>query len=216
MSMSIKPPPPDIVIGRLPIYLRALDSIAKEGAELTSSYELGERLGISSAQIRKDLAWFGDFGKQGTGYQIQYLMEQLRHILKLHREWDVVIIGAGHMGQALANYRGFGEHGFRIMGIFDSDPNKIGMYLNNLTVQDTRLAADFVRQQRIKMAMLAIPAEVAQNIADQLVAAGVQAILNYAPINLNVPPQVQVQNIDPVGKLQHMTYYINEEPLNGK
>jgi redox-sensing transcriptional repressor len=143
-------------------------------------------------------------------------MEQLRHILKLHREWDVVIIGAGHMGQALANYRGFGEHGFRIMGIFDSDPNKIGMYLNNLTVQDTRLAADFVRQQRIKMAMLAIPAEVAQNIADQLVAAGVQAILNYAPINLNVPPQVQVQNIDPVGKLQHMTYYINEEPLNGK
>lgn len=213
--MSVKPPPPDIVIGRLPIYLRALDSIAKEGSELTSSYELGERLGISSAQIRKDLAWFGDFGKQGTGYQISYLMDQLRHILKLNREWDVVIIGAGHMGQALANYRGFGEHGFKIVGIFDSDPNKIGNYLNTVTVQDTRLAADFVRQHKVRLAMLAIPAEAAQTMAEQLVAAGVQSILNYAPINLNLPPHVQIQNIDPVGKLQHMTYYIKEEPLNG-
>lgn len=207
--MTMKPPPPDIVIGRLPIYLRALDAMAKENQEVTSSYELGERLGISSAQIRKDLSHFGDFGKQGTGYQISYLVEQLRHILKVNREWNVVIVGAGHVGQALANYRGFAEHGFQIVGIFDHDPAKIGMRIADHIIQDSSLAPKVVRETGAKLAMLATPADAAQATAEMLIEAGIGAILNYAPINLNVPDHVQVQNIDPISKLQHMTYYLD-------
>lgn len=209
--MSQKAPPPDIVISRLPIYLRVLEAIAKENREVTSSYELGERLGMSSAQIRKDLAHFGDFGKQGTGYQISFLSQQLRHILQLNREWPVVVIGAGHMGQALANYRGFGEHRFKIAGIFDSDPQKVGLVVAGQAVQALTELGAFISGTGVKIAMLAVPAEAAQSITDSLVEAGVQAILNYAPINLNVPSGVQVQYIDPIGKLQHMTYYLRTE-----
>jgi redox-sensing transcriptional repressor len=210
-TMSQKAPPPDIVISRLPIYLRVLESIAKENRDVTSSYELGERLGMSSAQIRKDLAHFGDFGKQGTGYQISFLSQQLRHILRLNQEWPVVLIGAGHMGQALANYRGFAEHRFKVVGIFDSDPAKQGLFLAGLTVQAISHLQTFIRGAGVKIAMLAVPAEAAQAITDLLTTAGIQAILNYAPLNLNVPPGVQVQYIDPIGKLQHMTYYLQTD-----
>ena len=207
--MSVKPPPPDIVIGRLPIYLRALDSLAKENNDITSSYELGERLGISSAQIRKDLSHFGDFGKQGTGYNISFLIDQLRDILKVNREWHVVILGAGHVGLALANYHDFTNHGFKLVGIFDNDSEKIRHAAGNLTIKDTKLAPDVIRQHDVKIAMIATPGAVAQDIADMLVGAGVQSILCYAPTTLIVPEDVHIQYIDPVTKLQHMTYYIN-------
>jgi redox-sensing transcriptional repressor len=202
---------PDIVIGRLPVYLRTLKLLAAEGHEVASSQELGERLGISSAQIRKDLSHFGDFGKQGTGYQISYLIEQLRQILQVNREWGVIIVGAGHVGQALANYRDFPDHGFKIVAIFDSDPAKIGMKISDLVIQDVNDVPVVLREHHIKIAMLATPAEAAQEIVNMLVGYGVQSILNYAPINLSVPDGVQVQYIDPVGKLQHMTYYIRED-----
>jgi redox-sensing transcriptional repressor len=208
--MGNKQSPPDIVIGRLPIYLRALDILAKENQVVTSSYELGERLGISSAQIRKDLSHFGDFGKQGTGYQISYLIEQLRQILQINREWGVIIVGAGHVGQALANYRDFPDHGFKIIAIFDNDPAKIGTKIHDMTIQDMNSVPAVLREYNIKIAMLATPAEAAQEIVNMLVAHGVQSILNYAPINLTVPEGVQVQYIDPVGKLQHMAYYIRD------
>src|SRR3990172_1747163 len=120
---------PDIVIGRLPIYLRALTRLAQEGHEVTSSHELGQRLGISSAQIRKDLSHFGGFGKQGTGYQISYLIDQLKQVLKVDREWDVALVGAGDLGHAVANYRGFADRGFRIVCVFDNDPQKIGQLI---------------------------------------------------------------------------------------
>lgn len=209
--MSMKPPPPDIVIGRLPIYLRALETLAQEGQEVTSSYELGERLGVSSAQIRKDLALFGDFGKQGTGYLVNYLLEQLRHILNLDREWQVVVIGAGHVGGALVNYPGFAENGFKISALFDADPQKVGKTEAGYTIRHVDEAADYIQQNRIKIAMIATPANAAQDIVDQLISAGIQCILSYAPTTLMLPEGVYVQYIDPVSKLQQMAYYINDD-----
>jgi redox-sensing transcriptional repressor len=199
---------PDIVIGRLPIYLRELSLLHEEGQEVTSSHELGERLGISSAQIRKDLSWFGPFGKQGTGYHISFLEEQLRKILQLDREWPVAIAGAGDLGRALARYGGFSHRGFRITRIFDNDIAKIGSYVGNLQVLSMDIMQDEIKSQGIKMAMVAVPASACQTVTDQLVEAGVRAILNYAPITISVPEDVRVQYIDPAAHLQHMTYYV--------
>lgn len=199
---------PDIVISRLPIYLRALTRMNGEGHEITSSHELGERLGISSAQIRKDLSHFGEFGKQGTGYQIKYLVDQLRRILKVDKEWDVALVGAGAIGHALAHYNGFSDRGFRITMIFDSDPAKIGSFINGFEVCDAARMAEMIQSNGITLAMLAVPAENAQSVADQLIQAGVRGILNYAPINLSVPEFVHVQYIDPVVHLQRITYYV--------
>lgn len=199
---------PDIVIGRLPIYLRALTRLAQEGHQVTSSHELGQRLGISSAQIRKDLSHFGGFGKQGTGYQIAYLIEQLQQVLKVDREWDVVLVGAGDLGHAVANYRGFADRGFRIVCVLDNDPQKIGQKVGNHVVQPFSELRRLIPERDIKVAMIAVPAQHAQEVADALIEAGVRAILNYAPISLNVPPDVHVQYIDPVVHLQRMTYYL--------
>jgi redox-sensing transcriptional repressor len=206
--MGITPPIPDIVIGRLPIYLRALSRMMQEKREYTSSQELGERLGISSAQIRKDLSHFGEFGKQGTGYNVAYLYEQLRHILKTDREWPVAVVGVGDLGRAIVHYRGFKARGFRVTALFDSDPAKIGEQINDLTVMAMDQLQDEIRHQGIKVAMVAVPAEAAQAVANQLIQVGVRAILNYAPITLAVPPGINVQYIDPVAHLQHMTYYL--------
>lgn len=199
---------PDIVIGRLPIYLRALTRLAQEGREVTSSHELGQRLGISSAQIRKDLSHFGGFGKQGTGYQISYLIDQLKQVLKIDREWDVALVGAGNLGRAVAHYRGFADRGFRIVCAFDNSPDKVGTRMDDLVIQPIEDILTTIPQHGIKVAMVAVPAETAQEVADMLIEAGVRAILNYAPINLNVPPDVHVQYIDPVVHLQRMTYYL--------
>ncbi|MCC6615984.1 MAG: redox-sensing transcriptional repressor Rex [Anaerolineae bacterium] len=199
---------PDIVISRLPIYLRALDRLAQEGAEVTSSQELGRRLGISSAQIRKDLSHFGGFGKQGTGYKIHYLKEQLRQVLKVEREWEVALVGAGDLGSAVARYKGFAERGFHITCVFDSAPDKVGKKAGGFVIMSVDQMVQEIEVRGIQIAMIAVPAEHAQGVADQLIAAGVRAILNYAPINLNVPDNVRVQYIDPVLHLQRMTYYL--------
>ncbi len=198
---------PDIVISRLPIYLRALTRMGSEGQETTSSAELGERLGISSAQIRKDLSHFGEFGKQGTGYNIKFLIDQLRRILKVEREWDVALVGAGAIGHALAHYNGFRDRGFKITMIFDSDPNKVGTRLNGFEVYDVARLSELLPPNGIALAMLAVPAEAAQEVADKMVEAGVRGILSYAPINIAVPETVSVQYIDPVVHLQRITYY---------
>ena len=200
---------PDIVIGRLPIYLRALNRMIQEEQEYTSSHELGDRLGISSAQIRKDLSHFGEFGKQGTGYNIKYLYEQIRHILKVDRDWPMAVVGVGDLGHAVAHYRGFKMRGFWVACLFDADPSKIGEQVAGLTVQSMDEMEAEIRHQTIKVAMIAVPAKEAQAVANQLVKAGVRALLNYAPITLAVPPDVRVQYIDPVAHLQHMTYYIS-------
>ena len=199
---------PDIVIGRLPLYLRALARLEQQGKDVTSSHELGKRLDISSAQIRKDLSHFGGFGKQGTGYQIEYLIQKLRQVLQVNQEWAVAVVGAGNLGSAISHYRGFQDRGFRIACVFDTDPDKVHTQIGNFTVHPMDTMQDKIREHHIKIAMLAVPAEYAQDVANQLIEAGIQAILNYAPINISVPADVQIQYIDPVTHLQHMTYYL--------
>ena len=199
---------PDIVIGRLPIYLRALQRMLAENRHVTSSQELGERLGISAAQIRKDLSQFGEFGKQGTGYSIDYLAEQIRQILNVDRVWDIAVIGAGDIGSAVARYQGFANRGMQVTMIFDNDPTKIGSKVGSFTVKDIANLESDIKRAGIKVAMIATPSEKAQGVADQLLSAGVKAILNYAPINLTVTDDVRVQYIDPVIHLQRMTYYL--------
>ena len=200
---------PDIIIGRLPVYLRALQRLSDKGIQTTSSQELGEIVGISAAQIRKDISQFGEFGKQGTGYSIPFLIERLRGILKVERAWDMVIVGMGDMGHALARYNGFSDRGFQVKMVFDKDPAKIGQKVGNFEILDVTVMVEKIRQNKIKIAMLTVPATVAQEVAEQLVKAGIKSILNYAPTSLNVPAGVKVQHIDPVTHLQRMTYYLD-------
>ncbi len=201
-------PIPDIVVGRLPIYLRALSFLTAEGTQVTSSHDLGKRLGISAAQIRKDLSFFGEFGKQGTGYNVGYLQEQISRILKVDREWPMALIGVGDLGRALARYGGFAHRGFRVVALFDNDPAKIGQAIGDLKIMSIDRLSEAVQEQNIRVAMLTVPAKDAQKVADLCVAAGIKAILNYAPITLKVPEGALVQHTDPVTHLQRMTYYL--------
>ena len=206
---------PDIVIGRLPVYLRTLRLLDSQGVEVTSSQELGSLLGISSAQIRKDLSHFGEFGKQGTGYNVAYLCRQLEKILKVDCVWPVVLVGAGYLGHALASYNGFENRGFRIVAVFDNSAEKVGMPVGERMVESTAAIPKTVRKYRCQIAILAVPAAAAQAVADQLIAAGIKSILCYAPLTLNVPPTVRVEYIDPVISFQHMTFYLEKGCIDG-
>ncbi len=199
---------PDIIVGRLPHYLRALQQMNLDGQHTTSSQELGETLGISAAQIRKDLSQFGEFGKQGTGYSIPYLIQQLQTILKVNRMWEMALVGVGDLGHAIARYQGFSKAGFHITMIFDNDPNKIGTKIGEFVIQDASNLISAISQAGIQIAMITTPASGAQQVADCLVKAGVRAILNYAPTSISVPTEVRVQHIDPVINLQRLTYYL--------
>ncbi|OGO13216.1 MAG: redox-sensing transcriptional repressor Rex [Chloroflexi bacterium RBG_16_47_49] len=199
---------PNIVVGRLPLYLRTLQLMSQEGRRVTSSQELGERLGISAAQIRKDLSQFGEFGKQGTGYNIDYLSDQLRLILHVNKVWDVAVVGIGDVGHALARYQGFSNRGFRIVLLFDNDPQKIGKNVGGFIIQDFSSIVTKIKTAGVQIAMLSVPIDQAQPVTNLLVDAGVRSILNYAPINISVPSGVRVQYIDPVLHLQRMTYYL--------
>lgn len=202
---------PDIVVGRLPAYLRILTYLMEEGRYITSSQELGDRLGISSAQIRKDLSHFGEFGKQGTGYDVKFLHDQLQKILHVDRRWPVVLVGAGDLGHALAHYRRFQQNGFDIVGVFDNDPNKIGKQFGKYVVQDVADIGRVIEKHKVKMGIIAVPPAAAAEVAKTLIQHGIVSILNYAPVTLMVPHGVRVQYIDPVARLQHMAYYQNEE-----
>ncbi|MGD8490134.1 MAG: redox-sensing transcriptional repressor Rex [Anaerolineae bacterium] len=199
---------PDIVVGRLPIYLRALNYLLDEGHTITASKDLAQRLGISSAQIRKDLSHFGEFGKQGMGYDIAHLRDQLRRILNADRVWNIALIGAGDLGHAIAHYAGWEGKGFRMVCVFDNNPQKIGRNLGNFEICDISSLSDRVQAMDVKIAIVAVPAQAAQAVVDLLVASGIKAILNYAPITVKVPSDVQVQYIDPVVHLQRMTFYL--------
>jgi redox-sensing transcriptional repressor len=201
---------PEIIIGRLPLYLRVLTRLQKQGREFASSKELGKLLHISPAQIRKDLSQFGELGKRGTGYQIDFLIKTLSDILNINNTWDLAIIGAGDIGHALARYGGFVNRGFRVKMIFDSNPEKIGTQICDIPIQDSKNMKAALQESNIKIAMLATPAEAAQDVADQLVEAGIKAILNYAPIELSVPPGTRVEHIDPAIHLQKLSYYLDK------
>lgn len=206
--MSESKPVPDIVVGRLPIYLRALNHLLDEGQKITASKELARRLGISSAQIRKDLSHFGEFGKQGMGYDIAHLRAQLEAILHVGQEWDLALVGAGDLGHAIVHYGGFQGRGFRIACVFDNNPRKIGRNLGQLEICDMATFPEKTQALGIRIAIVAVPAGAAQAVVDDLVKAGIKAILNYAPITVTAPRDVKIQYIDPVIHLQHMTYYL--------
>ena len=202
---------PDIVISRLPGYLQALNQMANEGMHTVSSKTLAERLGSTAAQIRKDLSIFGGFGKQGTGYSVFHLIEQLQLILNLDRIWRVALVGAGDLGRALVRYQGFANRGIEIALVFDNHPNVVGTQVGTVMVRHVDTMGADIRGMAIKIAIFTVPGEAAQSTADSLLKAGVKAILNYAPVTLKLPQDVHVQHIDPVLQLQRMMYYLGDD-----
>ena len=199
---------PDIIVARLPRYLRAL-SVLREKGETTNSKELGEFLGYSAAQIRKDLSQFGEFGKQGTGYNIDFLTQQIKSILNIDREWKMLLVGCGNIGRAILNYSGFSDNGFHIVAAVDSNPDVVGEKINDkITVRDISCIEDIIREQELHIAMITVPANNAQETAERLVNNGITGIISYAPVILNLPPEIRVEYIDPMVSLQHITYYL--------
>ena len=203
-------PIPDIVIRRLPIYVRTLRTLTDNNVESVSSEELADLIGVTAAQIRRDLAYFGKFGKQGKGYDTQFLATTISRILRLDRQWPVALVGLGNLGRAIANYRGFTPSSFSIVAVFDRNPRNVGSVVNGLEILPDDHLTDTIIRERIKIGIIATPKIYAQEIADKMVAGGVEAILNYAPVILKVPETVTVREIDPVSALQSMTYYISD------
>lgn len=201
---------PEVVILRLPLYARTVATLADQGIELVSSQTLGALLQTTPAQIRKDLSYFGRFGKQGRGYRVGRLLEQLRQILGLDQTWRMALVGVGQLGHAIATYGGFVPQGFHVVAAFDLDPRKVGTIVGTLKIQDVREIQQTVRQRKITIGIVAVPAAQGQAVAEALVACGVRGILNYAPFAARVPPHVWVRDIDPVLALQSMTYHLKE------
>jgi redox-sensing transcriptional repressor len=199
---------PEVVINRLPIYARALSELAARGEAVVSSQALGELLDVTPAQIRKDLSYFGRFGKQGRGYNVHSLLKKLREILGIDRQWRLCLVGVGRLGEAIAEYGGFGPQGFEIVAAFDANPDVVGRPIGGIPVHDIEHLDAFLKTARVDIGIVAVPAEVAQQVVDKLVGAGIRAILNYAPITAHVPRDVAIRHIDPVLSLQSMTFYI--------
>jgi len=201
---------PEVVIDRLPIYVRALTLLERQGRDVVNSQELGGKLGVTPAQIRKDLSYFGRFGKQGRGYNVKRLLEELHQILGITREWSMVLVGVGQLGRAILGYGGFAPQGFRIVGAYDVDPTTVGERVNGLEVKSIESLPEEMPNIKAQLGIVAVPAASAQKVIDMLVECGVKAILNYAPIAAQVPPGVRIKDIDPVLALQSMTFYIKE------
>ncbi len=208
---------PDIVIRRLPIYRRGLRHLLDEGRLTISSNDLADEIGVTAAQIRRDLSYFGRFGKQGKGYDVPTLVDAVQQILKIDRRWDVALVGFGHLGQAIADYRGFEPSSFRISAIFDRSPNRIGQVsAHGVEVQAEGDIATLVRRAGIRMGIVAVPADQAQEVTDLLLEGGIEAILNYAPVTLRVPEGVWVREIDPISLMQSMTFYLDADDPPGR
>lgn len=206
MAMGIPRP----TIERLPLYLRCLSRLKSSGVEVVSSDELGKLLGITSVQIRKDLAYFGEFGRRGVGYDVQSLLLQVTAILGADQPRKIALIGVGHLGMALANYDGFREHGFHISAVFDADPNKVGMTVAGQRVLHADRIPDVVSQSGIELAILTVPAHAAQRVADNLVQAGVRAIWNFAPIRINLPDNIEVRQENMIVGLLALSYFLTQ------
>lgn len=204
---------PEVVVMRLPLYLRTLNLM--EDQEIVSSQELGERLQLTPAQIRKDLSYFGRFGKQGRGYNVKNLARELRRILGLDREWNMVLVGVGRLGRAILDYGRFARSGFKIVAAIDSDPALIGKKVAGVPVYDVAELAALVSSRQVAIGIVAVPPSQAQGVIDALVKAGIKAILNYAPVAARVPPGVKVRDIDPVVAGQSMTFYLNQQGHRG-
>ena len=201
---------PEVVVTRLPQYVRVLSLLLEDGAEVVSSQQLGEKLQVTPAQIRKDLSYFGRFGKQGRGYSVRHLHDRLREILGLNTYWNVAVVGVGRLGRAILSYPGFNPDGFRLLAAFDSSNQVVGQQVGELTVQPIDRLEEVVRGLNISIAIVAVPVMYAQGVIDRLVECGVRAILNYAPTSPQVQEGIRIRNIDPVIALQSMTYYLSE------
>jgi redox-sensing transcriptional repressor len=199
---------PAVVIDRLPVYARALNGLEAEDRDVVSSQELGIILGVTPAQIRKDLSYFGRFGKQGRGYNVQRLALELRQILGLDRQWSMILIGVGQLGRAILTYGGFQPQGFIIVDAFDSDPKIVGTKAGGLLVRHVDDLPGYLEKNHIDIGIVAVPGAAAEPIVSTLINGGVRSILNYSASSIPVPDRVQIRNIDPVLSLQSMTFYM--------
>lgn len=201
---------PHPAVRRLSLYLRQLESFEAQGRHTASSRDLGRALDLGDAQVRKDLANFGSFGQPGVGYRVVELIDRLRKILGTDRTWDVVLVGAGNIGRALLAYRRFAGKGFRLGAVFDTDPKLHGQSFSGTTVQPVEKIAQIVREKKIRLAVLAVPAEAAQRTAELLINAGILGILNFAPVRLQVPANVYVNSVDLAVQLEQIAFQVNE------
>lgn len=194
-------------VRRLSHYYRVLDEVAAEGQRMISSHLLAEREGITSAQVRKDLSYFGSFGRRGLGYNVEHLRAEIRGILGLDRRWRVAVIGSGHIGSAMLAYRGFGNQGFDVVAVFDASRERIGTALEHLVIRDIETLS---AKDGIDMGVIATPARAAQDVADRLVAAGVRGILNFAPRKLRVPDEVTLRTVDMTMELESLSFALSQ------
>ncbi len=197
-------------IKRLSKYYRSLEHLIEQGVDTVSSEQLAEMDGVTSAQVRKDLSFFGTFGKRGLGYNTRSLRDQIGEILGLHRRWNVAIVGAGNIGRALAAYQEFQKRGFDIRFILDRDPRKIGTTIHGVPVYDIQRAHELIPAEGIEIAIIAVPADAAQSVADLLVEAGIKAILNFAPRSLKVPSGVHLKNENMAIEIESLSYHLNK------
>jgi len=200
-------PIPEATVGRLPVYLRALVDLAEAGAGTVSSDELAEAAGVNSAKVRKDLSHLGSYGTRGVGYDVAYLIHQIRRELGLTQHWAIAIVGVGNLGQALANYGGFAERGFRVAALVDADPARVGERIGALEVRHVDDLPAIVAELDVAIGVIATPAGAAQVVADRLVDAGVRSILNFAPAMIAMPPGVSVRKVDLAVELQILAFY---------
>jgi redox-sensing transcriptional repressor len=201
--------PPDPAVRRLSLYLRQLQAFHRKDIHTISSRQLGQSLGLTDAQIRKDLAYFGQFGHPGVGYRVDDLIAQVRRILGTDKTWNVLLVGAGNLGRALMSYRGFDTKGFQLVAVFDTDPQKIGKKEGPFIVRPLRELAETVHSQQIRLALLAVPADAAQDVADQLVSAGIRGLLNFAPTSLSVPSDVALNAVDLAVQLEQLSFQVS-------
>jgi redox-sensing transcriptional repressor len=198
---------PEATVGRLPVYLRALVDMAERGVATISSGDLAEAAGVNSAKVRKDLSYLGSYGTRGVGYDVAYLIHQVRRELGLTQHWPVLIAGAGNLGHALSNYRGFTERGFRIAAIVDNSPDRVGELIGSITVEHIDRLAEVVRREEVAIGVICTPAGSAQEVADRFVAAGIRSVLNFAPAVITVPDTTSVRKVDLSIELQILAYY---------
>ncbi len=202
---------PKVVVSRLSLYLRELQRLEAAGQQTISSGQLGTLLGFSDAQVRKDLGFFGQFGYPGVGYRCDELIRAMRDILGTNQSWNVVMVGVGNLGQALLGYRGFGRQNFTIVAAFDADPAKVGQVVQGLRIQPLEELADTIRDKHVRLGMIVVPAERAQEAADRLVAAGVEGIVNFAPVTLTLPPNVQNVGVDLAIELEQLSFAVTSK-----
>lgn len=199
---------PKAVVNRLSLYLRAIQYLMADGQDTVSSIQLGTRLGLTDAQVRKDLAFFGQFGYPGIGYRCDELVGQIKRIVGTDRTWNVCLVGLGNLGSALISHRGFAQQGFSIAAVFEVEPEKIGQTVEGVTVHDFDELATVVAEKEIKLGIIAVPAKAAQNVTDALVAAGVEGILNFAPVTICVPENVSKVAVDLAIELEKLTFAV--------